>query len=139
MVHKVQMWKLQKNSNPHRYLQVLFNNVTILQFYLCKLKWMWYLYACFWKAFENTQESTFYVFVYMFHMIEKLRQTFNQRFLGQMISFIICKLSNLIWPRVLSSYGVNQINSSILQAYNYREFSTLQLNLSSVQDKATTE
>lgn len=56
-----------------------------------------------------------------------------------MISFIICKLSNLIWPRVLSSYGVNQINSSVLQAYNYREFSTLQLNLSSVQDKATTE
>lgn len=55
-----------------------------------------------------------------------------------MISFIICKLSNLIWPRVLPSYGVNQINSSVLQAYNYREFSTLQLNLSSVQDKATT-
>lgn len=81
----------------------------------------------------------FYVFVYVFHMIDKLRETFNQIFLGQMISSIICKLCYLIWSRVLSSYGVNQISSSILQVYNNREFSTQQLNLSSVQDKAIME
>lgn len=53
-----------------------------------------------------------------------LRQTFEQRFLGQMTSFIVCKLSYLIWLSVFSSYGVSQINSSAAQAYNYRAFST---------------
>lgn len=52
-----------------------------------------------------------------------LRQTFKQRFLGQMTSFIVCKLSYLIWLSVFSSYGVSQINSSAAQPNNYRAFS----------------
>lgn len=67
----------------------------------------------------------FYVLYFYVHIpYVLLRQTFKQRFLGQMTSFIVCKLRYLIWLSVFSSYGVSQINSSVVQAYNYRAFST---------------
>lgn len=74
---------------------------------------------------EHMGKQVFYVlYVYVHIPYVLLSQTFKQRFLGQMTSFIVCKLSYLIWLSVFSSYGVSQINSSVAQAYNYRAFST---------------
>lgn len=81
--------------------------------------------------------NVLYVYVHIPYVL--LRQTFKQMCLGQITSFIVCKLSCLIWFRVFLSYGVSQINSSVTQAYNSREFSVQQLNMSSGQDRAITE
>lgn len=126
----------KRTNNLHRYLQVPFKQY--YQFYLRKLRWIRYLCekrAYLWNAFENKWESILYVLNVRIPYV-LLRQTFKQRFLGQMTSFIVCKLSYLIWPRAFLSYGVSQINSSVAQACNCREFSTQQLNTSSGQDKA---
>lgn len=56
-----------------------------------------------------------------------------------MTSFVVCKLNCLIWFKVFLSYGISQINSSVTQAYNTREFSVQLLNMSSGQDRAIME
>lgn len=88
------------SNNPLSYLQVPFRQYC--QLHLCKLRWlrhrggkMCVFMKDLWEHFLRPIFNILCVYVHIAYVL--LRQTFNQRYLGQMTSFIVCKLSYLIW------------------------------------------